>query len=114
MIPIYKKGPVHRSGNYRGVYLTSIVSKVVERVFAEPLVPFLEAKGFGDAQWAFRKGSSAKDLVTLLVAKWTLLFCQGFKIGLYLSDISGAFDKVNHHIMMARCNLLQLAAQSSM
>ena len=74
------------------VHLTSILSKTVERVIGQPLVAFLEARGFGDAQWAFRKKSSARDLVTIYAAKWVLLICRGFRVGLYLSDIFVAFD----------------------
>ena len=102
IIPIYKKGNVYLPDQYRGVHLTSILSKTVERVIGQPLVAFLEARGFGDAQWAFRKKSSARDLVTIYAAKWVLLICQGFKIGLYLSDISGAFDKVSRCLLMGK------------
>jgi len=74
-------------------------------MIGQTLVPFLESKGFGNAQWAFRKKSSARDLVTMCLANWVLLICKGFKVGVYLSDISGAFDKVN------RCLLLGKLAQ---
>ena len=72
------------------------------------LVPFLEAKGFGVAQWAFRKKSSARDLVTMCLAKWTLLICSGRKIGIYLSDISGAFDKVSRCLLIGKLAQLGL------
>ena len=32
LIPIYKKNSVYQPGNYRGIHLTSILSKVAERV----------------------------------------------------------------------------------
>ena len=53
-------------------------------------------------QWAFRKKSSARDLVTILVPKWVNLICQGKKIGLYLPDISSAFDKVSRCLLMGK------------
>ena len=92
--PLFKKGSRFLPGQYRGIHLTNILSKTVERVIGQPLIVFLEAHGYGNAQWAFRKKSSARDLVTILVAKWVILICQGEQIGIYLSDISGAFDKV--------------------
>ena len=102
IIPIYKESNVYLPGQYRGVHPTSILSKTVERVIGQPLVAFLEARGFGDAQWAFRKKSSARDLVTIYAAKWVLLICRGFRVGLYLSDISGAFDKVSRCLLMGK------------
>jgi len=105
VMPLFKKGSPYLPNQYRGIHLTAILSKTVERMIGQTLVPFLESKGFGNAQWAFRKRSSARDLVTMCLAKWIHLICTGFKIGVYLSDISGAFDKVN------RCLLLGKLAQ---
>ena len=90
------------------MHITSILSKTVERVIGEPLVRFLEAKGYGNEQWAFRKKSSARDLVTLYVAKWALLICQGRRIGLYLSDISGAFDKLCRCLLIGKLSQIGL------
>ena len=67
-------------GQYRGIHLTSILSKTVERTIGQPLVAFLEARGYGNFQLAFRKKSSARDLVTMDVAKWTLRVCRGPKV----------------------------------
>ena len=71
-------------------------------MIAQPLVPFLEQHGYGSSQWAFRKKSSARDLVTILLARWVLAISHGMKIGLYLSDISGAFDKVNRCLLIGK------------
>ena len=53
-------------------------------------------------QYAFRKKSSARVLVTVCIAKWVILICQGKKIGLYLSDISGAFGKVSRCLIIGK------------
>ena len=68
MIPLFKKGSPYLPNQYRGIHLTAILSKTVERMIGQTLVPFLESKGFGNAQWAFRKRSSARDLVTMCLA----------------------------------------------
>ena len=93
--PIYKKGAVYDPGKYRGVHLTSLISKVVERVVGRILIGFFEGTdAYGTNQWAFRKGRSHSDLIALLVASWILELDKGKKVGIYLSDISGAFDRV--------------------
>ena len=108
IVPIFKRGSVYLPGQYRGIHITSILSKTVERIIGSPLIAYLEQYGYGKAQWAFRKKCGAKDLVTLCMAKWILLICKGHKIGLYLSDISGAFDKVSRALIIGKFSQLGL------
>ena len=107
-MPLFKRGSAFLPGQNRGVHLTSILSKIVERVIGQPLITFLEQKGLGDAQWAFRKRSSARDMVTIYVAKWVLIICQGRRVGLYLSDISGAFDKISRTLLIGELSQIGL------
>ena len=102
MSPFLKKGSAFSAGNYRGIHLTSVLSKVAERVIGARLTPFLQNNAFGDNQWAFSKGLGSKDLVTMLMMTWILAICSGQKIGAYLSDITGAFDRVFKIYMLAK------------
>ena len=102
IIPIFKKGSAFNPINYRGVHLTSILSKVAERMVAIHLVPMLQRKAFGENQWAFRTGLSARDLVTMLMMSWIHAICTDKKIGAYLSDITGAFDRVYKPYLLAK------------
>ena len=95
LVPIYKRDSVFDANHYRGVHITSILSKVAERVIGTPLLHMFESHNcFGKHQWAYRKHRSSKDLITLLTCAWIFAFCTGKCIGAFLSDISGAFDKV--------------------
>ena len=49
-VPIFKKGAAFKPGNYRGVHLTTILSKVEEKLIGARLVPFPQASAFGDNQ----------------------------------------------------------------
>jgi hypothetical protein len=102
LCPIYKRATVYSPGNYRGVHLTTILSKVAEHVIARYLFQYLQEHGFGKNQWAFSKGRSARDLVTLLIMSWILEACKGNVIGAYLSDISAAFDRVFKDYMIVK------------
>ena len=102
LIPIYKKRSVYSAINYRGIHLTTILSKVVGRTIGNPLISHLQSHGFGDHQWVFRKMSGARDLLTVCVSPWNLAFCKGCKVGWYLSDITAAFDKVFKDFLMAK------------
>ena len=82
--------------------MTCILAKTAERVIGRSLVPFLQKSSFGPHQWAFRPGMSARDLVTALMCSWILAICSGSKVAAYLSDISGAFDRVFKDYLMAK------------
>ena len=66
-------------GNYRGVHLTTILSKIAEKMISINLMPFLQHRAFGENQWAFTPTLSARDLVTTLVLSWILAVCAGKK-----------------------------------
>ena len=89
-------------GNYRGVHLTTILSKVAERMIGAHLVPFLQKRAFGKNQWAFTPRLSSKDLVSMLMMSFILAVCTNQKIGAFLSDISGAFDRVSKEILLSK------------
>ena len=93
--PIFKKSTVSDPGNYRGVHLTSHIGKTVERSIGTTVLPFLEkTNAFGTRQFAYRKAHSARDLLFILTSDWLMAMHVGRKIGIFLSDISGAFDRV--------------------
>ena len=50
----------------------------------------------------FSKGLSCRDLVTMFMLSWVLGVCQGKKIGAWLGDISGAFDRVSKEYLFAK------------
>ena len=102
MVPIFKRGAAFKPGKYRGVHLTTVLSKVAEKMIALQLTPFLQRQAFGSNQWAFSTGLSARDLVSMLIMSWLLAICTGKKIGAYLSDISGAFDRVFEPYILAK------------
>jgi len=100
--PIFKRGSAFVPGNYRGIHLTTILSKVAEKLIGMHFVPFLQRTAFGPNQWAFTPQLSARDLVTMLMMSFILAVCQGKKIGGFLSDISGAFDRVSKEILLGK------------
>ena len=105
--PLFKKGAVHKAGNYSGLHLTSVLSKVAERVLKVPFGAFVEAvEGFGSNQWAFRRGRGCPDLVLLLICSWLRDFQLRRKVGIFLRDIAGAFDRVDTDILLSKLRRL--------
>jgi hypothetical protein len=103
VIPLFKEGSQHDPSKYRGVHLTTVFSKAVERLIGSVLVPFLQTTlAFGANQWANQKNRSGRDMLTLLTTTWLQAFANGQKVGAFLSDISGAFDRVPRERLAAK------------
>ena len=93
---IHKRGLNALGKNYRGAHLTSQFSKVVERAIGSLLLPWLECtEAYGFNQYAYTKRRGDKDVVTVDVCSWLLLLEQGLAVGVFCSDVSGAFDRVS-------------------
>jgi len=96
VFPLHKKKSQSDPNNYRGIHLTSHISKIVERIVGKLLQPFLEKTfAYGPNQYAYTSGCGSKDALAYNVLEWLCLLNQGRRIGLYCSDVAGAFDRIN-------------------
>ena len=79
---LHKRGNVFDPGQYRGMHLTPVLSKVVERLLAIPIGNFCAVTcAFGRSQWAFQKGIGCRDLISVLLCRWLLAFQERRKLG---------------------------------
>ena len=96
MVSLYKKKSVYLPDNYRGIHLTSQLSKVMERLLRHLFMPFIaKTVSFGPNQFAYTKEREARDALAHLVLVWLKALSKGRKITVYCSDVSGAFDRVS-------------------
>ena len=103
ILPLHKKGALSDPDLYRGIQLTSQLSKVVERLLSRLFVPRFEHIGaFGGNQFAYRKERGARDAILYLVLRWLAAFAAGRRIVLYCSDVSGAFDRMDAQRLMCK------------
>ena len=73
---------------------------------------FLDRTGaVGINQWAYRRKHSCRDLLALLVASWILILESGQKVGLFFSDISGAFDRVSSDLLLQKARAAGVSDQ---
>ena len=110
LMPLHKRMSVSDPTNYRAINLTSQMSKVVERFLCPSFSPTLEDNAFGVAQFAYRKKHGARDAVLHYVLSWIGGVNEGCKIGVYCSDVSGAFDKVDSELLLRKLSSLGLCA----
>ena len=103
VVPIFKRGAVYLPKNYRGVHLTSQLSKVVERLFLSLMSPHIDLWSLsGYNQFAYTKKRGARDILVLLTMRWVMALDKGMKILVYCSDVSGAFDRVSSERLLAK------------
>ena len=68
MIPLHKKGTKMDRGNYRGVCLLPLISRIVARIFASRIREWTEElKVLGENQNGFRTGRSTCDATQLIL-----------------------------------------------
>jgi len=112
IVPLFKKKSVYNPANYRGVHLTAQLSKVVERLLQALYAPFLATVGgYGPNQFAYLKARGARDALAMLVLQWVRVLALGSKIGVYCSDVSGAFDRVAMDRLIAKLRRRRLNPQ---
>jgi len=107
--PLYKKSSLFAANNYRGIHLTSQLSKVVERLVKGLVQPYIsQTLAFGPNQFAYSEGRGARDALAFLTLVWIKALALGRKIGVYCSDVSGAFDRVSLTRLVAKLRAKKL------
>ena len=68
IVPLFKKGDRENTGNYRGVCLLPMVSRILARVLAKRLREWTEENGIlDDNQSGFRPGRSTADATQIII-----------------------------------------------
>jgi len=76
--------------------MTAQLAKVLERFLGLIFLPTLACeKSTGMNQFAYTKGRGARDALAYLVLSWLQAFREKSSVALYMSDVSGAFDRVS-------------------
>jgi len=101
VIPLYKKGSMDRMCNYRPLSLSSVFSKLIERLMYNRLLAFL--KKFNilyDYQFGFRQGySTSLALFEVIEMINNELGAKNNVMGIFM-DLQKAFDTVNFDILL--------------
>jgi hypothetical protein len=98
IVPIHKKGDLHKADNYRGISLLSIVSKCYTSILNSRLYQWLEDNSkISEEQAGFRRGYSTVDQIfNLYAVAQKCLSKKGQKLYVAFVDFKKAFDSVHH------------------
>ena len=89
--------------SYRGITLSSVISKVLEFLLLERLEPFfLEANTPHPNQSAYRKKTSCADAILTTQEAISRYVQGGDRVFMCLYDLSKAFDLVEYSVLLRR------------
>ena len=111
--PLHKGGSTTDPCNYRPISLLPIISRILERFVHQQLKLFLTANDLmPTSQFAYRKFHSTEDAVTLAVNRWLKAKHDRLLTGIVFIDLSKAFDRVQHHRLIAELFSMGVTGQA--
>ena len=101
--PVFKKDDKSDKSNYRPISILPNLSKVYERIMQNQIYPYLN-KIFSKYQCGFRKGFSAQHCLIAMIEKWRQSLNSDGQAAAVLTDLSKAFDCIDHELLIAKLN----------
>ena len=101
--PVHKKAEKTLAKNYRPVSLIPVVSKLFERNMYDEIIEFIE-KSLSPYLFGFRKGHSTEQCLVVMLEAWKKALDEKGTAGAILTDLSKAFDCLNHDLLIAKLN----------
>ena len=106
--PIFKKDDRLCKENYRSVNLLTIVSKLFENNMSDQLTDYFRHLLCSSLS-AYRKGYSCQHVILRLTEYWRQALDNGNTVGTIAMDLSRAFDKMPHALLIAKLNAYGLS-----
>ena len=99
--PIHKKAETTLLKNYRPVSLIPIVSKLFERNMYNQIMLYIN-KFLSPYLFRYIKGYSTEQCLAVMLEVWKKALDGKGKAGTILTDLSKAFDCLNHNLLIAK------------
>ena len=103
IVPLHKKGSKSSPENYRPISLTSVVSKIMEKLVRDKIMEHMEENNiFTIHQHGFRKGYSCVTQLIDVCDKWSEELDNKNCFDILYLDFQKAFDSVPHQRLLTK------------
>ena len=99
--PAHKKGDRTDKSNYRPISILPSISKIFERLLYYQMSTYVE-KILSIYQCGFRKNYSSQHCLIVMLEKWKLCLDKQGSTGVLITDLSKAFDCLDHDLIIAK------------
>ena len=99
--PAHKKDDRAAESNYRPVSILPPVSKIFERKMYDQIEIYID-QYLSPFLFGFRKGHSTQQCLTVMLEQWHKAIDKGKCASALLTDLSKAFDCLNHDLLIAK------------
>ena len=99
--PAHKKDERTMEDNYRPVSILPPVSKIFERNMYNQIEIYID-QYLSPYLFGFRKGHSTQQCLIVMLEQWHKAMDKGKLAGALLTDLSKAFDCLNHELLIAK------------
>ena len=99
--PLHKKEEKTLTKNYRPVSLIPVVSKLYERNMYNQIQDYIQ-NYLSPYLFGFRKGHSTEQCLVIMLEEWKKALDKKGSAGAILTDLSKAFDSLNHELLIAK------------
>ena len=101
IVPIPKGGDRKKPANYRPISILPIISKLLEKHMSSLLLQHLKSSApLSTQQWGFSSGKSTTTALVSFTHEIMQNADKGHEVCSLFFDLSKAFDKVPHHILI--------------
>ena len=99
--PVFKKDDKTDKTNYRPISILPNLSKIYEQFMQNQMYPYLNQVS-SKYQCGVRKGYNAQHCLMAMIEKWRKFLDIGGHAGALLTDLSKAFDCIDHELLIAK------------
>ena len=99
--PVFKKDDKHDKKKFRPVSILPALSKIYERIMNGQIKAYFEDI-LSIFLGAFTKNMNSQNCLLFMVEKWRKSLDKNGACGILLTDLSKAFDCLNHQLLLAK------------
>ena len=103
--PVHKKDDTtKKKDSYRPVSILPVISKIFERIIFDQISSYIDSF-LSPFLSGFRQVFSTQHCLIVMLERWRNALDNNNKAGALLTDLSKAFNCINHDLLIAKLNV---------